>query len=233
MSKVYPQGLIREVQVENLTEKHGNLKEYLKQGDHEEKRLQRCSLGQYFGTAGSLKTIQVLQGAEGKLCGESYSGATPDKDFGYCPDRVRGYASKLSAVCDDVSSSAGKTLVLVHSSHGFKLMLRLLEARFPNDVLGYLGGNPSVTVKWDDEIRSLIGEKHSDADKAKGECGCNICRFNDPKANLEGEAYRIIVADAKFCSEGYAQDTLRIRIWIRIRTRYAPRVTAPNTSYCA
>jgi len=121
--------------------------------------------------------------------------------FGYCPDRVRGYASKLSAVCDDVSTHAGKTLVLVHSTHGFKLLLRLLEARFPNEVLGYVGCNPSAIQKWDDEIKLLIGDKHNEADKAKGCCGCHICRFNDPK-NLHGEESRIMVADAKFCSEG-------------------------------
>eukprot|EP01047_Picozoa_sp_COSAG01_P128617 COSAG01_NODE_57987_length_309_cov_0.261905_1_plen_71_part_01 len=35
-------------------------------------------------------------------------------------------------------------------------MLRLLDARFPNEVLGYVGCNPSQVVKWDDEIKQLI-----------------------------------------------------------------------------
>ena len=193
--------LLRKVRIENLSHSRGNLTEYYKHQSDEDKAVQRCSLGQYFGTAGTLKIFESLTGASGELCGEAFDKEKPHETFGYCPDRVRGYASKLSAVCDDVSSQAGKTLVLVHSAHGFKLLLRLLGARFPGEVLGYVGCNPSAIAKWDDEIKALIGDKHSDAEKVKGCCGCHICKFNAP-TNLQGEEYRIMVADAKFCSEG-------------------------------
>ena len=210
--------LMRKVQLENLSDKHGNLREYLKMTD-ETKALRRCSLGQHFAGAGSMKTFDLLTGGEGKILRSVYAATgsndpatgKPHRDprFGYCPERVRGYASKLSAVCDDVSLYGGKTLVLVHSQHGFKLMLRLLDARFPNDVLGYVGCNPSQVVNWDDEIKELIGDKHDEKEKAKGCCGCNICRYNNQKRNLEGEEHRIMVADARFCSEGCVQHTIR------------------------
>jgi len=195
------ENLLRKVALENLSEKRGNLKEYYKHESDELKAVQRCSLGQYFGTAGRLQIFDTLKGAGGKLCGEAFDEEDHHDTLGYCPDRVRGYASKLAAVCDDVSSHAGKTLVLVHSAHGFKLLLRLLDARFPSEVLGYVGCNASATAKWDDELKALIGDKHNEAEKAKGCCGCHICKFNAPK-NLQGEEYRIMVADAKFCSEG-------------------------------
>jgi hypothetical protein len=217
--------LLRTVKIENLSDKHGNLREYRKHLNDDAKALQRCSLGQHFASAGSLKTIELLKGGEGKLLRTMYDKADPESRFGYCPDRVRGYASKLSAVCDDISLYGGKTLVLVHSQHGFKLMLRLLEARFPNDVLGYVGCTPSQVVKWDDEIKALIGDKHDEKEKAKGCCGCNICRFNDHKRNLEGEEYRIMVADAKFCSEGCAHTSTV--------PSHSPLLSVTNSDICA
>jgi hypothetical protein len=197
--------LIRKVQLENLSAKHGNLREYEKhRNDSNEKALQRCSVGQNFGRAGGTKIFNLLTGGEGKLLREVYEADQVSNCYGYCVDRVRGYASKLSAVCDDIDKYGGKTLVLVHSRHGFKLMLRLLDARFPNEVLGYVGCNPSQVVRWDDDLKQLIGDKHDEKEKAKGNCGCNICLFNNQKANLQGEEHRIMVADAKFCSEGCA-----------------------------
>lgn len=194
--------LIRKVEIENFSSQseRGNLREYRKKEHDESKALLRCSLGQHFTHAGSIKIMETLKGCQGKLCGEFFD--VEEVESGWCPDRVRGYASKLKAVCDDVAMHGGKTLVLVHSMHGFKLMLRLLDAQFPDEVLGYVGCNPSSISKWDDEIKHLVGEKHNEREKAKGTCGCNICRFNDLKSNLEGESFRILVADAKFCSEG-------------------------------
>ena len=191
------------VPIQNLPDtKRGNLREYCKHQNDEVKALQRCSLGQHFGTAGQLTILATLKGGDGKLCGEAFPEEEPHPSFGYCPDRVRGYASKLSAVCDDVGTHTDKTLVLVHSTHGFKLLLRLLATRFPDEVLGYVGCNASQTVKWDAEVKALIGDKHSEVEKAKGCCSCNICLFNDPMRNLHGEHCRVMVADAKFCSEG-------------------------------
>eukprot|EP01043_Picozoa_sp_COSAG02_P085418 COSAG02_NODE_23068_length_731_cov_1.060127_2_plen_162_part_01 len=114
-------------------DRYGNLREYQKHLSDEAKALQRCTLGQHFASAGSLKTFKVLTGGRGKLLRQEFDRETSQSKLGYCPDRVRGYASKLSAVCDDVSLHGDKTLVLVHSRHGFKLILRLLNARFPDD----------------------------------------------------------------------------------------------------
>ena len=43
----------------------------------------------------------------GKLCGETLGPAAGDLSFGYCPERLSGYASKLSAVCDDIGRHSG------------------------------------------------------------------------------------------------------------------------------
>jgi hypothetical protein len=68
-------------------------------------------------------------------------------------------------------------------------------------VLGYPKSN-SVNPK-DDEMLSLLGEKHDSKLKAgEAGCSCNLCLFNDKTKNCRGEKYCIMVADAKECSEG-------------------------------
>eukprot|EP01048_Picozoa_sp_COSAG05_P036882 COSAG05_NODE_16870_length_337_cov_0.462185_1_plen_72_part_10 len=52
-------------------------------------------------------------GGKGRLLRATLEKGEINKQFGYCADRVRGYASKLSAVCDDISAHDGKTLVLI------------------------------------------------------------------------------------------------------------------------
>ena len=199
--------LLRQVELANFDKDmtgSGNLTEYYRYASDEAKASQRCSIGQYYSVAGRPEIFKTLCGAaDGKLalCGKKdWLEATPPEGIGYCPDRTEGYCTKLAAVCDDVDSCL-KTVVLIHSEHGFKLMLRLLEARFPGQVVGYVGGPPSRTKRWDDEIKVLIGDRHSEAEKAKGTCRCNICLFNSA-CNLRGEEARIMVADAKYCSEG-------------------------------
>ena len=50
---------------------------------------------------------------------------------------------------------------------------------------------------------SLLGERHNAKAKAEGlKCPCNLCLFNDKQHNAQGQCYRIMVADAKECSEG-------------------------------
>ena len=57
--------------------------------------------------------------------------------------------------------------------------------------------------KEDDEMLSLLGERHDAKAKAQGRrCACNLCEFNDKQVNARGQSYRIMVADAKECSEG-------------------------------
>ena len=204
--------LIRRVELKNFADSNkGNLAEYYRYSADEVRALQRCSVGQYFATAGKVELFQVLVGGGSsligekmppKLCGEEFFDEEPGEKEGYCRDRVEGFCSKLAAVCDDVDTSK-KTVVLIHSHHGFKLMLRLLQARFPGEVLGYIGSTPSAMKSWDDEIKELVGEKHNEAKKAMGTCPCHICRFN-ALSNVRGGDARILVADARFCSEGCA-----------------------------
>lgn len=68
-------------------------------------------------------------------------------------------------------------------------------------VLGY---PKSRTVnKEDEEMLSLLGDSHNAKAKAEGlSCACNLCKFNDKLQNARGQCYRIMVADAKECSEG-------------------------------
>lgn len=200
--------VVRKVVLKNFNDnERGNLTEY-KNASNEKRytprAIQRCSIGQHFATAGRVDVFKVLvgEGTEGqrKLCGKSFPTQDVDPKLGYCRDRVEGFSSKLAAVCDDVDNDL-KLVVLVHSEHGFKLIIRLLQARFSGQVAAYHGGPPSSTSRWDDELKALLGDKHSEVLKARDECPCNICRFNNP-SNLRGQDVRIMVADAKFCSEG-------------------------------
>ena len=185
----------------------GNLAQYLaelrKEGGPDEAKLRAlCSLGQsssFAGGFGAGRPIQVLKGGEGKLLRCAFPSA-PDPDLPWCNDRLHGYASKLAAVCDDLEKHSEKTLVLVHSRHGHKLLLRLLYAKYGDKVVGY----PKVNAnQGDSDMLKLLGQKHDSRAQAKGQpCACNLCIFNDKKANLRGEKARIIVADAKECSEG-------------------------------
>ena len=57
--------------------------------------------------------------------------------------------------------------------------------------------------KEDNEMLSLLGERHDAKAKALGlPCPCNLCKSNDKVNNARGQRYRIMVADAKECSEG-------------------------------
>lgn len=213
-----PDEILRPVSLENFAAQDaaqkkkkkkvfGNLAQYQtemrKVGGPDEAKLRAlCSLGQsssYAGKCGGARQapIQVLKGDEGKLLRCPFPKTI---DRSWHDDRLRGYASKLAAVCDDLEKISEKTLVLVHSRHGHKLLLRLLHARYGKEVVGY----PKVSIAKDDkEMENLLGEKHDSRAQAKGKpCACNLCIFNDRKNNLRGEKARIIVADAKECSEG-------------------------------
>lgn len=77
----------------------------------------------------------------------------------------------------------------------------LIPLACAKQVLGYPKSN-SVN-KEDDEMLSLLGERHDAKAKAQGRsCPCNLCKFNDKLQNARGQCYRIMVADAKECSEG-------------------------------
>ena len=117
-------------------------------------KLWRCAMANHINKAGTLRTFKTLAGEQDSLLTVPLPEDTPD-DLGYCRDRVNGYCSKLSAVCDDVDASQHKWLVLVHSMHGFKLIARLLDRRFPGQVCAHVGGPPGRTKNWDDECVPL------------------------------------------------------------------------------
>lgn len=94
-----------------------------------------------------------------------------------------------------------KTLVLVHAKHGFKLLLRLFDKHLNNtsvtQVCGYDGLAPP---KNDDQLKRLMGTGKCER-TLNCNCDCNLCKFNRSD-NLRGEKIRVMVADAKQCSEG-------------------------------
>ncbi|KAL3928708.1 MAG: hypothetical protein SGPRY_002276 [Prymnesium sp.] len=225
-----PTELLRSVELKNFptvtvddatkSKPAGNLAAYCKEaskGADDCKLSARCSLGQHFATAGRKDgAIRVLKGSEGALMKQPFSrdekldDSTDKVPEGFCRalaradparrERLEGYASKLAAVCKDLETEQ-KSLVLVHNSHGHKLLLRLLHAKFGDKVLGYPKSR-SVN-KEDEEMLSLLGDSHNAKAKAEGlSCACNLCKFNDKLQNARGQCYRIMVADAKECSEG-------------------------------
>ena len=105
-------------------------------------------------------------------------------------------------VVDDVRKmKAQKTLILVHAKHGFKLLLRLLDNHLNNtDVTVVCGYDGLAPPKNDDELKRLMGTGKCQV-KDKCDCPCNLCKFNHSD-NLRGEKLRVMVADAKQCSEG-------------------------------
>ena len=182
----------------------GNLSAYLaereKNGDSSTKLGPLCSIGQHYSSAGQYNgPIMCIRGHAGKLLKYAFNEDTADT--GYQFDRADGFCTKLAAICDDLDGSRDKTLVLVHAHHGFKLLLRLLCSRYgKKSVVGY---PPSKVKEEDVEMKRLLGERHDSRATAQGRpCPCNLCIFNNRKANLRGEERRIIVADAKECSEG-------------------------------
>ena len=68
----------------------------------------------------------------------------------------------------------------------------LIPLACAKQVLGYPKSN-SVN-KEDDEMLSLLGERHDAKAKAQGlSCPCNLCMFNDKLQNARGQCYRIMV----------------------------------------
>lgn len=182
----------------------GNLAAYQeeksKKGESSAKLGMLCSLGQHYSSAGAMGgPIERIRGDEGKLLKQAFECVEPGPT-GYVQERAYGFCTKLARVCDDLAEGKEKTLVLVHSHHGHKLLLRMLHTRFAS--AGRAIGYPPTKVNdKDDELRELLGQAHDAKAKLRGECKCNLCVFNS-KDNLRGEKCRIMVADAKECSEG-------------------------------
>ena len=175
----------------------GNLAAYEKETDTE-KRAELCSLLQPRVNITTIEnTFSILTGEAGTIKGTMLS----------CDhwQRLEGFSTKLFHVCQQIRAGHKlKTLVLVHDRHGFKLLAMLLAEYFGREVCAYWGGNETDSNKWKGKgiVKNLIGCKHDPKALATAEgCKCNLCSFNS-KSNLKGTKLRIMVADAKFCSEG-------------------------------
>ena len=161
-----------------------------------------CALGQTFAYAGREDVGRIVHGEEGRLLkrdvGEVACGS--DKQIA----RARGYASKLLRLVEDVAKAPPgvdgqplKTLVLVHRSAGYKLLLRMAAKRFG---LGVVRGFPparTAAERSDPTLLELLGGPH-DEQAARGSCGCALCAFN---RGGDG-APTLMIADAKECGEG-------------------------------
>ena len=143
-----------------------------------------------------------------------------------CPDRqneiLRGISTKLFHLIEDVQDKRQrhlKTLVLAHGTDGFKTVLHLL--RHDPTVLGY-AGRPASEFRGpnDAEIRRLAGAPHSSLMASTGECPCHCCRFNHPD-NARGGRARVMVADAKYCSEGVSFFGVRRLLLLDVPTHAA------------
>lgn len=181
-----------------LKKPKGNLTSYLDLDEKEHtKKAERCSVGMSALHAASWKVIQVLKGAEGKLLNMEFG-----QENGV--NRLEGFSTKLYEVCRKIGEGGElKTLVLVHDRHGFKLLAKMLDEYFPGVTCAYAGIDDKQVQSWKDEtLKKLVGNKHDPKLVATRDgCRCNLCRFNS-NSNLRGEDLRIMIADAKFCSEG-------------------------------
>jgi hypothetical protein len=114
--------------------------------------------------------------------------------------RALGYASKLQTVVRDVekllrAAPGEKVLVMVHRGSGYKLLLRLLARSLGHGTLRGFPAARTAADKRDEHLLPFLGEPHDEG--AGSECGCALCAFNRPCSPI-----RVMVADAKECSEG-------------------------------
>jgi hypothetical protein len=114
--------------------------------------------------------------------------------------RALGYASKLQCVVRDVekmlaAAPSEKVLVIIHRASGYKLLLRMLAKSLGQHTLRGFPAARTASDRRDEALMPFLGEPHDET--AGSACGCALCAFNNPRSEP-----RVMVADAKECSEG-------------------------------
>lgn len=108
------------------------------------------------------------------------------------------YATKLAAVAEEVAQDTRKTLILIHRNVGFRALVELLKRKRVS-------------------FASLYAPpKRTDKGKAK-----NVLTRYNSAANDEGQETRVLVADAKFYSEGVSFFPVRHLILVSPPATYA------------
>ena len=129
---------------------------------------------------------------EPKLLGVMLPVTDEDKDEDVLMERAHGFCTKLEAVVSDIleANEVGevKTLVLVHTKHGYQLLPKLLKEKKVK-VLCYDG---------------------------KEQTKDNLGKFNSEQNNLRGEKFQVMVADAKQVSQGVSFFAVRKLILVDV-----------------
>lgn len=108
------------------------------------------------------------------------------------------YATKLAAVVEDVSRDKRKTLILIHRNVGFRALVELLKAK-----------GVSFASLYEPQKRT-----------SKGKSNNVLARYNSA-GNDKGQEVRVLVADAKFYSEGISFFPVRHLVLVSPPTTYA------------
>lgn len=169
-----------------------------------------CSVSQTAGYAGREDVARTVHGAPGNLLKR----AQPDDAYGSAEQlkRARGYASKLLQICEDVAAAEPplKTLVIIHRNAGYKLLLRMLARRLGEEKVRGFPPARTLAERRDAQLLPLLGFAH-DESRGRASCPCALCVFNraestkQPSGSSDGngdDGVRVMVADAKECSEG-------------------------------
>ena len=163
------------------------------------KLVQYCTLGQGAAYAGRELVADVLHGGEGKLLQRSL----PKVKYDSTEQRRRawGYVSKLQAIVHDVHTMLRlrpqhKVLIICHRMHGYRLLLRMVARRLGSATVRGFPPARTYAERCDADFKRLAGLP-CEAGFGAGTCSCALCTYNRP-----GGAARVMVADAKECTEG-------------------------------